>query len=66
MISNEQERRGQYPFDIRHRHVLSYEPDSPQDFERLQTELVSRLKALIGPERTNASDGGHGIVRAHC
>jgi hypothetical protein len=34
-----------YPFDVRHRHVISYSTQSPSDFDKLKKEVTTRLKA---------------------
>ena len=39
--------REPYPFDIRHRHVISYATHSLSDFEKLREEVTSRLKAQV-------------------
>jgi len=36
-----------YPFDVQHRHIISYNQDSPRDFEKLRSELTARLKAQV-------------------
>ncbi len=40
------------PFDVRHRHIISYSLDSPRDFKKLETELSARLKGQL--RRTEA------------
>jgi nucleoside 2-deoxyribosyltransferase len=47
MICNSRERTGPFPFDVRHRTVVKYAPDSPRDFAKLQSEITRRLQALI-------------------
>lgn len=34
-----------FPFDIRHRHIVTYRLQSSSDFEALKTEVTARLKA---------------------
>lgn len=36
-----------FPFDIQHRAVISYNPESPSDFQSLKTAITTRLKALL-------------------
>jgi hypothetical protein len=36
-----------YPFDVRHRHVISYSTQSSSDFEKLRKEVTARLKAQV-------------------
>src|SRR5277367_4896306 len=47
MICNSKERTGPFPFDVRHRAIITYAPESPRDFQALQSEITSRLKALL-------------------
>ena|SRR2546430_2416075 len=35
------------PFDVQHRHIIFYTPDSPSDFRKLQREITERLAAQI-------------------
>jgi hypothetical protein len=35
------------PFDIQHRQIIFYSQDSPSDFEKLGTEVTSRLEAQL-------------------
>jgi hypothetical protein len=39
-------RTGKYPFDIQHRTVISYESESPSDFEKLKDKIVAKISAL--------------------
>jgi hypothetical protein len=41
------ERQGKYPFDIQHRTVIRYKVDARNDFEVLQMQIVTKLKALL-------------------
>jgi hypothetical protein len=36
-----------FPFDIRHRHVISYATQSSSDFDKLKKDVASKLKALV-------------------
>jgi hypothetical protein len=47
MISNSRERTSQFPFDVSHRPIVKYTPESPRDFQKLQSEITTRLKALL-------------------
>lgn len=40
------ERNGKYPFDIRHRQIISYATESPGDFEKLENDIRNKLLAL--------------------
>jgi hypothetical protein len=41
-----------FPFDIRHRHIISYQLHSPSDFETLKNEVTARLITIM-PERSS-------------
>jgi hypothetical protein len=48
-----------YPFDVRHRHVISYKTDSAGDFTKLRQEVTARLAAQVkkaGDRREVVSD----------
>lgn len=46
--SDEREKNGkQFPFDIRHRAIVTYKTEAPQDFQLFQERLTSRLKAML-------------------
>ena len=47
MICNSRERSGPFPFDVRHRAIVTYTTESPRDFQALQSDITSRLKALL-------------------
>jgi len=36
-----------YPFDIRHRHIISYKTHSSSDFDKLKKEITIRLQAQV-------------------
>ena len=42
-----EERTSHFPFDVQHRSVIKYSTESPQDFEHLQMQIATRLKALL-------------------
>lgn len=46
------ERVTKYPFDIQHRSIIGYTPESTSDFARLQADITSRLKALLQKQST--------------
>jgi hypothetical protein len=35
------------PFDVRHRQIIFYSPDSPSDFKKMGDEITARLKAQM-------------------
>jgi hypothetical protein len=40
------ERQGKYPFDIQHRHVISYKTSSTSDFKTLEDTITRKIKAF--------------------
>jgi hypothetical protein len=40
-------RKSPFPFDIHHRHVILYSPDSVSDFKRLSAQITERLAAAL-------------------
>lgn len=40
------ERQGKFPFDIQHRHILSYKTRSTSDFKSLEESITNKIKAL--------------------
>jgi hypothetical protein len=47
MVCSSEREGKKYPFDIQHRTVISYTVDAPEDFERLQSSITLRIKALL-------------------
>jgi hypothetical protein len=47
MFCDTKERTGPFPFDVRHKAIISYTPESPRDFQKLQSEITARLKARL-------------------
>jgi nucleoside 2-deoxyribosyltransferase len=45
------ERATRFPFDIQHRTIVRYAPESPRDFEQLQQAVTDRLKAAVTKEK---------------
>lgn len=41
------QRADAFPFDIRHRHIIRYTTDSPDDFSQLQNEITERISATM-------------------
>jgi hypothetical protein len=39
-----------FPFDIQHRHVITYKTESTSDFDKLRAEIVDRLQAAVAKE----------------
>ena len=47
MVCSNERTSWKYPFDIQHRTVINYKPESPSDFDSLRTALTERVKALL-------------------
>lgn len=46
------DRRSEYPFDIKHRSLIPYQPDAPSDFEDLSKKITEKLKSYISTKKT--------------
>ena len=44
------ERRTVFPFDVRHRTIITYSTDSARDFQHLKDRIVARLQAILNKE----------------
>jgi hypothetical protein len=40
--------RTDFPFDVRHRSIISYKAESPRDFKDLEVNIARRLRAQLG------------------
>jgi nucleoside 2-deoxyribosyltransferase len=47
MVCSDERQGKKYPFDIQHRTIIGYTPESPSDFAEFQGKLTARLKALV-------------------
>lgn len=47
MICDSKSRTGPFPFDVSHRPIIRFVPESPRDFQTLQQEITTRLTALL-------------------
>lgn len=47
MVCSSERTSGRYPFDIQHRTVINYKPESPSDFDTLKLSLSERIRALL-------------------
>lgn len=45
------ERKGEFPFDIRHKQIIRYQTRSSSDFKKLEDAITSKLKALLGQKK---------------
>ena len=52
------ERKGELPFDIRHRKVIQYKSESPSDFESLGVGVRQRAEALLQSAMATQVDEG--------
>lgn len=41
------EERQKFPFDIQHRHIITYKTNNKSDFELLETKITDKIKALL-------------------
>jgi hypothetical protein len=48
------ERTGAFPFDIQHRRIITYSPDSTRDFASLGAAITERLTAILKQQDTRA------------
>ncbi len=46
------EREGKFPFDIQHRHIVTYKTGSKSDFEDLEENIFKKIKALLQKAHT--------------
>ncbi|CAJ0689248.1 hypothetical protein LMG19089_00459 [Ralstonia edaphis] len=46
-----QKNDAQFPFDIRHRAIVTYKTEAPQDFQSFQERLTVRLKAMLEQDK---------------
>src|ERR1035441_6516113 len=47
MVCSDERTGKKYPFYIQHQTIIGYKAQSPSDFVKLQSEITSRIKALI-------------------
>ncbi len=47
MVCSEERTTKKYPFDIQHRTIISYSPESSSDFEKLKQNLTAKIAALL-------------------
>jgi nucleoside 2-deoxyribosyltransferase len=53
-----------FPFDIQHRQVITYSPESKTDFERLSTEITQKLQAILKRQEKTATITSAAPVKA--
>lgn len=47
MICAENRQGRKFPFDIQHRSIILYKPDSLSDFQKLKESITTRMKAIV-------------------
>jgi hypothetical protein len=50
MVCSSERPSGRFPFDIRHRTIISYRVEAPSDFRELTTAITERIKAYLTKE----------------
>lgn len=51
LVCQASERKGKFPFDIQHRHIITYESNSSSDFDKLKIEITKKIKALAEKQK---------------
>ena len=51
MVCSE-ERNGKFPFDIQHRHIITYKTSSKSDFENLEDTITRKINAYKSKQKT--------------
>ncbi len=46
-----EEREDKFPFDIQHRHIITYKTGSKSDFEKLEDTITKKIKAILQSSR---------------
>lgn len=52
MVCCTEERVGKFPFDIQHRHILTYSTSSTSSFKSLEQSITDKINALISSSKT--------------
>jgi hypothetical protein len=47
MLCSDERRDKRYPFDIQHRSIISYQAESPRDFDNLKIAISKRIVAIL-------------------
>ncbi len=45
------ERKIDFPFDVRHRNIIKYQTDSLRDYESLKKDIIDRIEAILGKQK---------------
>lgn len=46
MVCSKEREDSKFPFDIRHRHILTYDTSSPSDFKDLEIKITKKIQAI--------------------
>lgn len=46
------ESRRDFPFDVRHKNIISYKSESPSDFDNLREKIIEKIKAYLKTQKT--------------
>ncbi len=46
MVCSDERQAGKFPFDIQHRHIITYKTSSTSDFNALADTITRKIKAL--------------------
>ncbi len=52
LVCETEVRKGKFPFDIQHRHIIGYNTNSKSDFELLESSITNKLNALKATQKT--------------
>lgn len=52
MVCSSDERTGKFPFDIQHKHIVTYKTGSKSDYDTLEKNITGKLTALLGKQKT--------------
>lgn len=58
-----QDRKTKFPFDVQHRTIIRYSTESPQDFEKLKTDIENRVKAILQKKETLSKISSDSIAK---
>jgi hypothetical protein len=52
MVCSDERQAGKFPFDIQHRHIITYKTSSTSDFNNLEDTITKKIKALQQKSKT--------------
>ena len=47
LVCSEKERKSRFPFDVQHRSIIRYSTESKSDFDKLKSQVTTKLRALL-------------------